>query len=172
MPAKQHSGRLTRARRVASRAVRRWRRLRPGERSLPLQALVALPAVALALRLRGLARVQTALQRWPRAPGAPVARGAADAARRVAWCVYVAATHGLWPANCLQRSVVTVWFLRRRRILGELRIGVRRGADGQLDFHAWVEHDGQVINDHSDVRDRYATFDRVIAPSGPSRWGA
>ena len=133
---------------------------------------MALPAVALALRLRGLADVQAALARWPRSRSEPAPRGAADAARRVAWCVYIAAVYGPWPANCLQRSVVTVWFLRRRQVLGDLRIGVRRGDDGLLDFHAWVEHDGHVVSDRPDVRDRYATFDRVIAPAGHARWDA
>lgn len=145
----------------------RW--LRRGERRLLCEALVALPVVALALRMRGLRWVQARLGLGERTPP-PVVRDP-DAARRIAWCVYAAAAHGPWPANCLQRSVVTMWFLQRRQIGAELRIGVRRGRDGRLDFHAWVEHDGHVINDQPDVRRRYATFDRAIAPVA-ARWDA
>jgi hypothetical protein len=35
--------------------------------------------------------------------------------------------------------------LARRNIPVELYIGVRRGKAGQLDAHAWVSHQGQVI---------------------------
>ncbi len=86
-------------------------------------------------------------------------------AHRLAWCVQVAAAYGPWPANCLQRSVVLWWFLRRRDLESELRIGVRRDPEtGALDFHAWLEHDGVVLNDRGDVRERYATFEPAIVP--------
>jgi hypothetical protein len=83
--------------------------------------------------------------------------------------VQVAAKRGLWPANCLQRSVVLWWFLARRGLASDLRIGVRRRPDApsasrSMDFHAWVELDGVVLNDGPDVRERFATFDRAIAP--------
>ena len=132
-----------------------------------LEAPPALPLAAVALRRWGLRRVQERLSRRPlcphRAPRDPTRRH--EAAQRVAWCVKTAAAYGPWPANCLQRSLVLWWFLRRRGIEGDMRIGVRRDREtGMLDFHAWVEHDGVVINDRGDVRDRYATFDRPIAP--------
>jgi len=140
---------------------------------LPFEALVLLPLVALALRMRGLRWVQSTLGRWESAPFIWTdSDDAAMAARRIAWCVYAAAAYGPWPANCLQRSVVAWWFLQRRSIAGELRIGVRRGSDGLLDFHAWVEHDGEVINDHPDVRQWYATFDQAIEPAVTTRWDA
>jgi len=83
----------------------------------------------------------------------------------VAHLVEVAAARG-WPRpNCLHRSVTLWWLLLRRGVDTEIRIGVRRkeGGDG-LDFHAWVEHEGLVINDARDVRTRFATFDRAIVP--------
>ena len=53
-----------------------------------------------------------------------------------------------WPgeALCLQRSLVLLWLLRRRRIDAELRVGVRR-TEGGLIAHAWVESDGKPLND-------------------------
>lgn len=87
-------------------------------------------------------------------------------AERLSWCVQVAAAYGPWPANCLQRSVVLCWFMQRRGLPGDLRIGVRKDERGALDFHAWVEHDGKVVNDRRDVVVRYAVFEGAITPAG------
>jgi hypothetical protein len=131
---------------------------------------------AAALRRWGLQRVQSRLDfgfhRRPR-----LLRGDADAlasVRRIAWIVDGVAHQGLWRGNCLQRSLVLWWFLRRRGLLSEIRIGVRRRPDSpsqrrELDFHAWVEFDGHVVNDESDIRTMFATFDRAIIPRG-ARW--
>ena len=127
--------------------------------------------MALALRRYGLRRVQSRLQRTFRI-GASTRSEATqlEVARRTAWVIDVAAKRGLWRANCLQRSVTLWWFLGRRGITSELRIGVRRrrseDASGRsgLDFHAWVERDGTVLNDAPDIRERFATFDRAVAP--------
>ncbi len=147
------------------RKLARLRRLSPAEFLLLVQAPYALPLIALALRRYGLARVQSFVQ--PRVQRTE-ARGAARHAEayRVAWVVNVSARYGPWRANCLQRSTVLWWFLRRRGLDGDLRIGVRRNArTGQLDFHAWVEYSGVVLNDRDDIRTLYATFDRPIIPA-------
>jgi hypothetical protein len=130
------------------------------------QAPLVLPAVALALRWYGLSRVQQRLLQSPsgRLPETGIDRHAV--AERVAWCVQVAAAYGPWPANCLQRSVAICWYLHRRGLVGDLRIGVRQGEDRPLDFHAWVEHEGRVINDVKDIAQRYAVFPGAIAPAG------
>lgn len=136
-----------------------------------LQALLYLPLAAVLLDRWGLQRVQQRLAR--RSPSHRVVSiadaRALDAARKLAWVVDGTARRGPWKANCLQRSLVLWWFLLRRGIGGEIRIGVRRRPDAppgsrQLDFHAWVELDGVVLNDRTDVREVFATFDRAIAP--------
>lgn len=145
--------------------------LRFPELLLLVQAPVMLPLAALALRRWGLRRVQGVLARRPLRAGKADhdVQGRRAAAQRLAWCVQVSAAYGPWPANCLQRSLVLWWFLRRRGLQGDLRIGVRRDPDSEkLDFHAWVEHGGCVINDRHDVRERYATFDRPIVPAAAS----
>lgn len=69
--------------------------------------------------------------------------------------------------NCLARSLVLWWLLQRRGIDSEIRIGVRRSRQGAgMEFHAWVEHRGAVINDAADIREHFATFDRAIVPPG------
>lgn len=132
-----------------------------------MQAPFLLPLSALALRRWGLRRVQAALARTVPASQRTlsVSPDLMVVAERLAWCVQVSAAYGPWPANCLQRSVVLWWFLRRRGLSGDVRIGVRRNSEtGALEFHAWVEYSGMVINDRRDVRQRYAVFDRPIAP--------
>jgi len=130
------------------------------------QAPIALPLAALGLHRFGLRRVQSFLDRRPGKRVPPVDPSIRQAElERLAWIVKVASMYGAWPANCLQRSVVLWWFLRRRGHDGDLRIGVRRDKlTGALDFHAWLECEGRVLNDQPDVRQRYATFDRAIAP--------
>lgn len=130
---------------------------------------------AVAVRRWGLRRVQDRLARWaPRPTVAPRPAAALDEARRLAWVVELAARRGPLRPNCLQRSLVLWWVLARRGIHGEFRIGVRRRpgsppGDGELDFHAWLERDGVVLNDRAWVRERFATFDRPIAPPD-ARW--
>lgn len=144
----------------------RLRRLRASELLLLLQAPVVLPVMALLLRRRGLAAVQARFVRPGEASDLAWHPDDHERAERIAWCVQVAAAYGPWPANCLQRSVVLCWFLRRQGLTGDLRIGVRRIAPDTLDFHAWVEHEGAVINDRRDVKQTYAAFDGAIAPNG------
>ena len=161
---------------AAARSRReRLRLLSAVEIALGGAAALVLPLMALALRRYGLRRVQSRLQRTFKVGSSAHPEGAdLEAARRTAWVVDVAAKRGLWRANCLQRSVTLWWFLGRRGITSELRIGVRRRRSqdgtnsGNLDFHAWVERDGIVLNDVADIRERFATFDRAVAPPDAS----
>ena len=153
----------------------RIRRLDAGELLLGLQAPVLLPLFAFALDRWGLRRVQHRLVSLARRRTVLLDGPAAlEGARRLSWVVETAARRGPWRANCLQRSLLLWWYLYRRGLSGDLRIGVRRRPDGvpgtaTLDFHAWVEHAGVVLNDVDDIRERFATFDRAIAPVD-ARW--
>ena len=157
---------------AARTRAERLRRLQGREVLRGIQSLVYLPLAAALLHRWGLQRVQQRLAR--RAPSR-LSRSRTDArsfdeARRLAWVVDGTARRGPWKANCLQRSLVLWWFLLRRGVSSEIRIGVRRrpGAPSgsrQLDFHAWVECQGLVLNDRANVREVFATFDRAIAPA-------
>ena len=141
-------------------------RLPAAERWLFLESLALLPLSALILNVGGLGSAQGTLSRFVRRrQGITNSDGSLDEARAVARSVDLAAVKGPWPANCLQRSVVAWWLLQRRGLYAELRIGVRReGPDPE--FHAWVEHRGQVLNDTPDVGERYSAFDRTPPPRG------
>lgn len=60
-------------------------------------------------------------------------------------------------ALCLQRSTVATVLLRRHGICAELAIGAQRLP---LKSHAWVEVDGQVVNDKPEVQAEYLILDR------------
>jgi hypothetical protein len=149
--------------------MNKWRKLRGlswPERRLLAQAAVALPAVAALIRLRGLRQCQTFLARL--APvgnnGGPVTGESAEAlARTVARMVRAAAAYGPYRANCLQRSVALWWFLRRRGLASDVRIGTRTRA-GRFEAHAWVEFGGVALNERRDVRADFTPFDRSINP--------
>jgi hypothetical protein len=58
---------------------------------------------------------------------------------------------------CLQRSAATAVMLRRNGIVADLVLGVQ-----QVPFraHAWVEVEGQVVNDKPYISSLYSTLDR------------
>jgi Transglutaminase-like superfamily len=60
-------------------------------------------------------------------------------------------------ALCLQRSAATACLLRQHGVPAQLVIGAQ-----QLPFkaHAWVEVDGQVVNDKPYMHEMYAVLDR------------
>lgn len=61
-------------------------------------------------------------------------------------------------ALCLQRSVVAALLLNRRGCHAEVVIGVR---PMPLASHAWVEYDGEVINDLPQYKKKFLTLDRI-----------
>lgn len=60
-------------------------------------------------------------------------------------------------ALCLQRSFVTTYLLRKHGVPAHMVLGAQK-----LPFkaHAWVEVDGQAINERSNVQATYAVWDR------------
>lgn len=78
---------------------------------------------------------------------------------RTAWLVNVAAN--LHPVRmlCLPRSVTLVRLLARRGIATELKLGVRLEEQNLL-AHAWVEWQGQPLNDAHGVVPQYAEMAR------------
>jgi hypothetical protein len=130
------------------------------ERRVFLAAFVLLPLFKLGLRVAGLRRVQSWLERPRQTAGG---RDGLDI-KRIGALVNSAAHHGLGPANCLTRSLYLVWLLRRRGVNAELRIGVRMNG-ASLDAHAWVEYAGVPINDREDIAAEFAAFDAPVSSS-------
>jgi prolyl oligopeptidase len=80
-----------------------------------------------------------------------------DAINRVCRAVNYACVWYPKQALCLQRSFVTTYLLRKSGIAAHMVLGAQK-----LPFkaHAWVEVNGQAINERSNVQATYAVWDR------------
>ena len=122
-------------------------------------ALATLPLVNFGLKLTGYAR----LERWLAATS-PTPRPSGPEAEcervltRTTNVVDVAARRGAVYGTCLSRSLTLWWLLRWQGVSTALNIGVRRAA-GLFEAHAWLEHEGRVINDQSDIGREFTPFD-------------
>jgi hypothetical protein len=143
------------------RKLAQFRAFSSRDRRTFLTAMALLPLFWIGLRVLGLQRLQTWLQRKPLPVAATLP---ADELQHLGTLINSAAHHALGPANCLTRSLYLWWLLRRRGIDSQLRIGVRL-TQGVLDAHAWVEHAGIPINDRRDVSTDFAPFDDPVSPS-------
>ncbi len=125
-----------------------------GERFAVSKALVALFFVDMTMKVTGFYRFHQLVRRFPVASGRSANRATID---RVCRSVDRAAMYYVKRAWCLQRSATTVCLLRRRGVPAEMVIGAER-----MPFyaHAWVEVDGQVVNDHPDVQRRNTVLER------------
>lgn len=134
------------------------------EQRLLVLALVVLPPIGLGLRLLGLRRMQALLSTWPLKKSQVASEERIfTVARAQGRLVQVAARHGLYRPTCLPQSVTLWWLLRCQGIETNLRLGVKPGANG-LEAHAWVELQGQPLNDAWDVHQHFSPFNRAIAP--------
>jgi hypothetical protein len=106
-------------------------------------------------------RVQACLARTFPSVRPATARWAEDAlrAREFTRMVAAAAREGIIPGKCIEQSLALWWLLGRRGISTQLRIGVRMEQE-KLHAHAWVELDGEVLNDAESLYAEYAPFAR------------
>lgn len=135
-----------------------YRHWQPAQRRLGRCALWLLPASVLGLRVFGWRRWQKCLERWGRIGSECPARDTAERLRQSIAVMETVQNHGLLGGNCLPRSL-TLWYLLRRQGLdSQLCLGVRR-INGIFNAHAWLEYQGQPLNDTPDVRQRFAVFE-------------
>lgn len=137
-----------------------------------LQSLLLIPTISLLLRTLGFQRSLSLVDRLSRrrSQAVPSRTEQADAAA-ICRLVGMASRHGLCAATCLRQALVLWFLLRRRGMPAELRIGVRKTAEG-LEAHAWVESDGRVL-DGTDSMSRvgatanpFTKFDSLIECTG------
>jgi hypothetical protein len=145
-----------------ARKQRTLRKLSRENRTLLLQALLLFPLVAASLRLFGMARTQSILSRMMKIGLGKSTRSSPNQLEETVRLVDAAHRYNRLWSNCLKRSMVLWFFLRRRRIEADLRIGVRRSRRG-LDAHAWLEYRGLVVNDDKDVHEHFAVFNSSIS---------
>jgi hypothetical protein len=143
--------------------LRRFSALPPHARLLFVRAAVLLPAVALSLKVRGFLTTQKSLQKSAR-PASLQSDASAWADQQPGWCVRMvnAAARELWPmSTCLERSLVLWQLLGRSGIVSAVRIGARK-VDGDFEAHAWVERNGEPLNDREFAHRHYAAFEAAF----------
>lgn len=141
-----------------SRYLARWGALSRADRRTVLVAGAAMPVFWLGLRVLGLPRFQSILQRRPVACSRSMPLADIQALGEL---VNIAARHTLGPRTCLTRSLLLGWLLRRRGVQNQLRIGVCL-TQGALQAHAWVECEGIPVNDRPDVSAQFASFGDLV----------
>jgi hypothetical protein len=135
-----------------------WQRLTPRQRRILIRALVALPPVAVGLRLMGWVRLRSAMVRLTPRRAMRAGFDAAGYARDAASVTNLLGGQRPLSATCLRRSAVLWWLLRRAGLDAQVVLGARK-EEGRFEAHAWVEAGGAVLNDRPDVRQFYAVFE-------------
>lgn len=143
-----------------TRPRRGWFELPRDERRAVITMLWLVPALHVAVRVFDYRRTRAWLDRRAEAQRAALVEPSNDLA---AWRLAIARlTRYSWlPGNCLSRSLALLYVLRARGHNVQLHLGVSL-AGGTFAAHAWVTHEGTVLNDTQDVASRYVPF------SGPA----
>jgi Transglutaminase-like superfamily len=126
------------------RHLHRFLTLETSERRLLVEAALLMGVIWLSLgwvpftRLRRMvvgapARKPTPASSDPRLPG------------QVVWAVTALGQRAPRRATCLVKALAAQAMLARRGYPSRLRIGVTRGGRGELEAHAWVEHEGRIL---------------------------
>jgi hypothetical protein len=132
--------------------------LSPLQQKTLINALLALPAFWVALRLFGFRRFSNWLSSMPLRE-----RPSLDFKDivEIAYPVNSAAFLVLGQDSCLIRSLYLLCLLRRRGVVSELRIGVSVVHD-RLKAHAWVEVGGRPVNDVQEVVEYFTAFEQTL----------
>ncbi len=129
------------------------------ERRLLMGVAVLLVALRIALAWLPYARVYRLFTPGPRSGSRP-----SDAyCRRVAWAATVAGRRLLGSRPCLPQALAVRWMLLRHGEPTDLRIGVKKAADGALQAHAWLLRQGRVLIGGDASPTRYRPLEPVTS---------
>jgi hypothetical protein len=114
----------------------------PSERWLLFRTMILLVLIRLGLWIAPFRFIVRGVNRLRRMPLA--GQNAAIPPERIAWAVQTT-------SRCVPRATCLTQALTAHVLLGtygwddHLSIGVAKGADGRLQAHAWIEHDGRIL---------------------------
>lgn len=140
--------------------------LTSSERKALIAALFLLPLTALMVRLYGFQRTKEKftpghVQHRGRDPSAELTHG-----YEIARMVNIAACRGVFKFNCLTRSLVLFYLLRRQGLSCQLAIGAQL-RESRFSAHAWVELYGTPLNDTENVGVVFSAFNMTGNRSKP-----
>ena len=144
--------------RSLKRKAETWQSLSKSDRALLINALFLLPVVATSLKTVGLRRTQSWLAGNPLASMSSSIEQPRANVRRTAQMVAAACRQLPIHSGCLPRTIVLWNLLRRGGINADVRIGVRYDTQGEFHAHAWLEWNGEVVNDPGNVASQYLPF--------------
>jgi hypothetical protein len=139
---------------------RRFRALDREARSLFFRAAALLPFIGMSLRTRGYKKTQAWLQKRleSRNISARHAGSRGELVHKTCRMVRAAEHYGLTRCTCLEASLALWYLLGRQNISSRIRIGVRKQA-GKFEAHAWVECEGEALNQSEELHRHYAPFE-------------
>jgi hypothetical protein len=140
------------------RKAETWRSFSKSDRALLINAIFLLPIVTMSLKSVGLRRTQSWLARNAVATTRPLTEQTRVNVRRAAQMVAAACRQLPLRSGCLPRTIVLWSLLRREGIETDVRIGVGCDTRGEFQAHAWLEWNGEVLNDAGDVGAQYLPF--------------
>lgn len=143
---------------MSKAAVLRFLQLAPAERILFFRAVFFLPIIAWAIRVLGVRKTQAWLERHGnRSERAREVKPRGLEISTLARAVNAASSYGPARGNCLSRSLLLWYLLRRSGYDSRLSFGGRRIGES-FEAHAWVEVDGNPVNDQEDLRSLFTPF--------------
>jgi len=151
--------------------LRRFLRLTSQERRLLVGATALLTLIHLSLGRVPFAMLRRIVAGGPRHRrwSATVDRALAD---QIVWAVTAASDRIPGGPTCLSRALTVQSMLARRGYPSRLHVGVVRGAQGEVEGHAWVEGEGRVLigGTVAEIRQftRLAAFDVESAFTQPA----
>jgi Transglutaminase-like superfamily len=132
------------------------------------RAAILLRLVRLSLRLRGYGKTFTSLQRRVQFHARETGTGLVshEEARAACRMVRAALRYSFAQFSCLEESLTLWYLLRKQGAPACLRIGVRK-ENGKFEAHAWVEYDGEALNQDEAMHRHYAAFEQDL-PEPPA----
>jgi Transglutaminase-like superfamily len=128
-------------------------RLSPSDRLLLSIALILLMGIRLGLWLLPF---QVLLQRLTQlSQQVARLRGQQVSIASIIWTVNTVSRYFIPGSKCLARALTTQILLNWQGYPSDFRIGVAKGEKGQLEAHAWVEVQGQVVMGYLSDLTRY-----------------
>lgn len=141
--------------------TRSLRRMSADQRGLIVEAFVLPILIFVGFRVAGVSRTQRYLRRWAMS-GSPDNEASRSSPETQAVILSAQRAQSLvkrlagLEGSCLQRSLTLWTLLLKRGVCADLKVGYR-SQYGAIEAHAWLEHQGLLINESLAVASTYVT---------------
>lgn len=144
-------------------------RLSAVRRGCVIEALVLPPLIAFGFRVSGVPRTHNALRKFAKRRRNTGGEESADLLiANVKWAQRLVKRRTGIGGTCLIRSLTMWTILLRRGIETELLVGFRKSEFGEIQGHAWLERQGQILNERRETALSYSTQGGPV--SFDARW--